>query len=100
MSDFRRWYCCIAVVLVGLRAPASAAPDDLSQRVDALVHKYIHDDGPGLAVLVVKDGKIVHKKGYGRANLAKQTPIAPDTNFELASVTKQFTAMAIMLLED
>lgn len=53
-----------------------------------------------MAVLVIKDGQVVHKKGYGLANLAKKTPVAADTNFELASVTKQFTGMAIMVLND
>lgn len=90
---------CVALALLGLPAPAPAA-DDPSEQVDALVHKYVHDDGPGMAVLVINDGKVVHKKGYGLANLAKKTPIAPDTNFELASVTKQFTGMAIMVLND
>jgi CubicO group peptidase (beta-lactamase class C family) len=94
------WWLCVAVVLVGLPAPGWAAPDDPSERVDALIRKYVRDDGPGMAVLVIKDGKVVCKKGYGLANLAKKIPIAPDTNFELASVSKQFTAMAIMILND
>jgi CubicO group peptidase (beta-lactamase class C family) len=89
-----------AVVLVGVCAPAGAAANDPSKQVDDLIHKYVHDDGPGMAVLVIKDGQVVHKKGYGLANLAKKTPIAPDTSFELASVTKQFNAMAIMVLSD
>ena len=53
---------------------AAAAPADPSARVDALVRQYVHDDGPGMAVLVLKDGKAVHKKGYGLADLAKKTP--------------------------
>jgi CubicO group peptidase (beta-lactamase class C family) len=100
MSHSLCWWLCAAVALVGLPAPVWAAPDDPSKQVDALVRKYVHDDGPGMAVLVIKDGKVVHKKGHGLANLAKKVPIAPDTNFELASVTKQFTAMAIMVLND
>lgn len=93
-------YPCVLVALAGVPTAARAAPDDPSERVDALVHKYVHDDGPGMAVLVVKDGSVVHRKGYGLADLAKKTPIGPGTNFELASVTKQFTAMAVMLLND
>ena len=53
---------------------------------------------PGAAVLVIRNGRVVHAKGYGMASLANQTPITPDTSFLLASVTKQFTAMAIMML--
>jgi len=53
---------------------------------------------PGCAVAVVKDGKPVFRKGYGVADLRTMTAIGPQTNFRLASLTKQFTATAIMLL--
>jgi CubicO group peptidase (beta-lactamase class C family) len=55
-------------------------------------------DTPGFAVLVKKDGKIVFEKGYGVRDLRSKTGIDAQTNFRLASFTKQFTAMAIMLL--
>jgi len=55
-------------------------------------------DTPGFAVLVKKDGKIVFEKGYGVRDLRAKTGIDAQTNFRLASFTKQFTAMAIMLL--
>jgi len=53
---------------------------------------------PGFAVLVKKDGKVVFKKGYGVRDLRTTTAIDAQTNFRLASFTKQFTAMAMMLL--
>ena len=53
---------------------------------------------PGLAVLVKQDGKILFEKGYGVRDLRTRAKIDSQTNFRLASVTKQFTAMAIMLL--
>jgi CubicO group peptidase (beta-lactamase class C family) len=55
-------------------------------------------DTPGFAVLVKKDGKIVFEKGYGVRDLRTKTGIDAQTNFRLASFTKQFTAMATMLL--
>src|SRR5215470_19198605 len=56
---------------------------------------------PGLALAVVRDGTVVKLQGYGVANLEHDVPVTPDTIFELASVTKQFTASAIMtLVED
>lgn len=92
---------CAAFALLALPGPAPAAPpDDPSKQVDALVHRYVREDGPGMAVLVVRDGRVVHRKGYGLADLAKRVPIAPDTNFDLASLSKQFTGMAVMLLND
>ena len=53
---------------------------------------------PGVAVAVVKDGRVVMAKGYGLANVELQVPVKTETVFQIASVTKQFTAAAIMML--
>lgn len=54
----------------------------------------------GLAVMVLKDGKNVFKKGYGLRNIETKEKIQADTNFDLASVSKQFTAMCLAILEE
>ncbi|HEY6189416.1 MAG TPA: serine hydrolase [Pyrinomonadaceae bacterium] len=82
-------------------APARASQDaatDKSAQVDALMAQYIREGEPGAAILVIQGGKIVHKKGYGLADLEHKTPIGLDTAFDLASVSKQFTGMAVMML--
>ncbi|MGC4044945.1 MAG: serine hydrolase domain-containing protein [Armatimonas sp.] len=56
------------------------------------------DHVPGIAVAIVKDGKVVRKKGYGYADLEHKARVTTDTPYQLASVTKQFTATAIMML--
>ncbi len=66
--------------------------------VDSLFADFNTPASPGAAVLVAMDGKILVSKGYGLADLDARVPITPHTNFRLASVTKQFTAMAVMLL--
>ena len=53
---------------------------------------------PGLALAVVQHGQIVRLAGYGLASVELEAPVTPDTVFELASVTKQFTAAATMKL--
>src|ERR1043166_8074290 len=53
---------------------------------------------PGLALAVVRNGAVVKMQGYGFANLEHDVAVTPDTVFELASLTKQFTATAIMVL--
>ncbi|HKV38666.1 MAG TPA: serine hydrolase domain-containing protein [Blastocatellia bacterium] len=73
-------------------------PVDKSAQVDALFTSWISESSPGAAVLVRRGGSVLHKKGYGLADLATGTPIAPDTCFLLASITKQFTALAVMVL--
>ena len=56
------------------------------------------NNAPGAAVLVVKDGRVLFERGYGVTDLDSPAKIGPRTNFRLASLTKQFTAMSIMLL--
>src|SRR5439155_14859627 len=53
---------------------------------------------PGLAVLVRQNGRTIYQRGFGVRDLRTRAPITPQTDFRLASCTKQFTAMAVMLL--
>jgi CubicO group peptidase (beta-lactamase class C family) len=55
---------------------------------------------PGLSVAVIRDGKVIKLQGYGLANAENSVPTTPETAYLLASVTKQFTAAAIMMLEE
>lgn len=79
-------------------AAAQFSGSALSSRIDAVFSGEVQLGEPGLAALVQTDGKIVFAKGYGIRQLNSADKIDPQTNFRLASVTKQFTAMAIMLL--
>ncbi|HEY1483041.1 MAG TPA: serine hydrolase domain-containing protein, partial [Candidatus Acidoferrum sp.] len=74
------------------------ASDDLQNKIDALLSSVTKPGAPGLAVVVKRHGKIVFAKGYGVRSSRSAAKIDADTNFRLASVTKQFTAMAVMLL--
>ena len=66
--------------------------------VDSLARETVADSAPGMAILVVRDGDVLHAAGYGRADLATRARITQDTRFNLASLSKQFTAFAIMRL--
>lgn len=78
---------------------SSAAPAQASaSAIDGLFAKFVTAHDPGCAVLVIKDGRPVFRKGYGVADLRTLQKIGPETNFRLASLTKQFTATAVMLL--
>ena len=71
----------------------------LSKQVDALFAPWSARKGmPGAAVRVVKNGEVVHAQEYGLADIAGNVPIVPETAFLLASLTKQFTAMLVMIL--
>ncbi len=67
--------------------------------IDTLISEAIEPGGPGFAVAIAQNGATIHAQGYGLANLEWQNTITPKTVFRLASITKPFTATAIMLLE-
>ncbi|WP_047143999.1 serine hydrolase domain-containing protein [Aquamicrobium sp. LC103] len=68
--------------------------------IDTLFAGWARADSPGAAVSVIRDGEILLKRGYGMANLDHDVPIAPSSIFHSASVSKQFTAMAVYLLAE
>jgi CubicO group peptidase (beta-lactamase class C family) len=74
-----------------------ACTGSTDQKIDAILSAY-QGDVPGASLIVIKNGQPLLKRNYGLANLAKKTPITSATNFRLASITKQFTAMCIMML--
>jgi CubicO group peptidase (beta-lactamase class C family) len=88
----------VALFSPALETNAQAPALPTEKQVDAIFSAVTQEDAPGLAVLVQKNGRILFRKGYGVRDLRTNTKIDPPTNFRLASFTKQFTAMAIMLL--
>lgn len=87
-----------AFIALGTQITAQSTNIPVEQQLDALFSSAAQKDAPGLAVLVRQDGHTVFEKGYGVRDLRTKVPIDAHTNFRLASFTKQFTAMAIMLL--
>jgi len=73
--------------------------DQMIHLLDNLVDNDYHDNEPGGAILVLINDNIVYQRCFGLADLDKHEKITPETNFRLASLTKQFTAYGIMLLE-
>jgi CubicO group peptidase (beta-lactamase class C family) len=81
---------------IGMKAQARETVR--KEEVDTIFAGVTAPNAPGLAVLVLKDGRTIFRSGYGVCSLRRKTKIGARTNFRLASFTKQFTAMAIMLL--
>lgn len=71
----------------------------MQSEVDALMHAYT-GDVPGASVLVLRDGEPILRRSYGLANIEEHVAATPAVNYRLASVTKQFTAAAILLLAE
>lgn len=99
----------VCLFLFGLLAGSHAAtaaqtprPSDakIAEAVNELLEKTYKPDEPGAAVIVVRDGKTILRKGYGKANMELGVPIEPDMVFRIGSITKQFTAVSILMLVD
>lgn len=103
LNDIRRLFgALIGLALLwgscGFSPPAWAAEDPHAQQIGAIFAPLVSRHEPGIAVLVRLNGKTVFKRGYGSRDLRSGAPVNARSNFRLASCTKQFTAMAVLLL--
>lgn len=94
--------CFAAVLCVHVRGASlpggGAAEDQMIPKIEAIFAPLSDARSPGVAILARRGGQTVFQHGYGVRDLSSLAAIDPETNFRLASCTKQFTAMAIMLL--
>ena len=80
---------------------ATAQNQNLTQQFDDIVAQYYTDsNAPGATVLVAKNGKAIYRKAVGKSNLELDVDMIPENVFMLASITKQFTAVSILMLEE
>lgn len=84
------------IFLVGSQLSLNA--QDLSYQIDNKLKEKFTDDGPGAVFLVAKKGDIIYKKAFGLADLELQVPMETNNVFEIGSMTKQFTAISILML--
>lgn len=84
----------VALMSAGVRAQT------LTSRLNKLLDDWKQKNAPGMAAMLVRNGRVEYRRVFGFAGLEAHTPITPDTQFLLASITKQFTAMAIMILAE
>ena len=90
----------IDVLLSNGADPDLPAPNP-AMLVKAKLHDGFEGDTSGVAVLVARDGRVLLRAGFGMADLDNRTPITPQTRFLIGSITKQFTACAVLkLVED
>src|ERR1035437_3877587 len=81
-------------------AAATLHSQDIATRAHAYMNSIVKTHQFNGTVLLARDGKVIFKKGYGMANFEWEIPNTPSTKFRLGSITKQFTAMCIMQLEE
>ena len=106
MNTILRTTCSVAASVI-LSAPfpsrsagaQAALPAPIALRVDSVFAMYTRPLSPGCALGVVHDGQLVYARGYGMADLEHNVPITPSSIFHVASISKQFTAFSILLLQ-
>ncbi len=105
MSAITKWWTA-AVVAAALIGSAQAAPvtdpqPDLNARIDAAVAEVLAATGaPSASIAVVRDGAVAYTKAYGTARLEPRTPATTEMRYSIGSISKQFTAAAVLLLAE
>ena len=98
MKQHQKKLSLIVILISFVSFSVNANMSDLSKKIDLLFDD--RSQKPGCAVGLIENGEYIHSKGYGLANLEHEIPIGMDTIFRIGSVSKQFTTMAIAILEE
>ncbi len=87
-------------IAVLLSIPIMLSAEEAKPDVEAIFTEYTLEGSPGATVMVISDGAVIHSAGYGIANLSNSAPLQPSTPVRLGSMSKAFTAMAIVILKE
>jgi CubicO group peptidase (beta-lactamase class C family) len=101
MTQLKR-LCALLLLAILICNPFSiVCAQSLETRIDSLIRTSFHDkNGPGGVFMVAQNGKAVYQKAFGKANLELDVDLTPQNVFQLGSMTKQFTAVAVLMLEE
>lgn len=90
-----------ALFLMSIIFTTTISAQNQTQQFDAIVSQHYNDaNAPGATILIAKNGKTIYRKAVGKASLELDVNMIPENVFMLASITKQFTAVAILMLEE
>lgn len=101
MMPFRQYYPLLLLLLISICCPTRIiSAQRLEARADSLISTLFKDpDGPGGVFMIARQGKPIYQKAWGKANLELNAPLTTGHVFQIGSMTKQFTAVAILMLE-
>ena len=104
ISFRKHWLLSVSIILLTLVSSASAQTDlapALRSNIDDIVRKVLATTGvPSASLAVVEDGRIAYLQAYGDARLEPRTPASPAMRYSIGSISKQFTAAAILMLAE
>lgn len=87
-------------MIVFLLIQSNFYAQSIESKIDNLITSKFKSDNPGAVFLVAKEGKVMYRKAFGKANLEMDVDMQPEFVFEIGSMTKQFTAVSIAILEE
>lgn len=90
----------VLTLFLGLFVVNTTFANEVSEGIDKILANYVSQNTPGCSVGLIKDGSFIHKAGYGLANMELNIPLDGSQVHRMASVSKQFTAMAVLLLAE
>src|ERR1700734_4475116 len=95
----------LAALILALSSPNASAqtqlPIEMQQKIDKVAHDALAKTGvPSASLAIVMDGQIAYLHAYGDARLDPKTPAKPEMRYSIGSISKQFTAAAILLLQE
>lgn len=100
MKRLKRIRLLLLLVFIG-NLPAAVLAQSLDAKIDSIILAELKDkDGPGGVFMVAKNGKPIYEKAFGKANIELGVDLTNENVFQLGSMTKQFTAIAILMLEE
>jgi len=91
-------YLLIVITVLALNSQSTSYAQNLESKIDSLLLEKYHPNAPGATFLISRNGNIIYKKAFGLANLELNVPMEADNVFEIGSMTKQFTAISILML--
>ena len=94
------FFCAVAAMVLAACTHNKGEMNNLSEQVDSIIGTQFPADAPGAAVLIMQGDSVLLEKCYGLADMETHEPVTPETNFCIASVSKQFAAMAILQLAE
>ena len=90
----------ISLSLLSILAQAQKLDSKAASQIDGFITAQYEGTGPGGAMLIAQNGNVVYRKAFGMASMELNVPLSPEHSFEIGSITKQFTAVCILMLEE
>ena len=89
-----------ATIILSVSTIVYSFSQEFEYKVDSVLQELFQPDEPGGVFLVAKDGKIMYRKAFGLSNIELSVPMKPENVFQIGSMTKQFTAVAVLMLAE